>query len=220
MAELDVKKSVKAQNDEIAEKNREIFRKSGALVVNLMGSPGAGKTTLLEHVLPRLAKKLNVAVIEGDVATDNDAKRIAKTGVTALQIETGGACHLDATMIGKRLGEVNVEKLDLLLIENVGNLVCPAGFDLGEDLRIVVLSLPEGDDKPEKYPAAFLRADWVALTKTDLAPYVGADIGRMKESLARINPMAKAFCCAFQKGEYEDGGLSDGLIRLAEAKRK
>ena len=159
-----------AQNDRLAAHNREHFDSCGVLAVNLMSSPGAGKTSLLESTIEALAGRARIAVIEGDLATENDARRIRAKGVPAVQISTGSACHLDARMVHEALHDLVLEGLDLLFIENVGNLVCPASFDLGEHLDVTLLSVPEGDDKPQKYPVMFRAADLMLLTKCDFLP--------------------------------------------------
>ncbi|HOJ80354.1 MAG TPA: hydrogenase nickel incorporation protein HypB, partial [Clostridiales bacterium] len=174
---------------------------------------------LLENILPRLGTRLRTAVIEGDLATQNDALRIEKTGVTALQINTDGGCHLDPEMIAKQLRRLDLDSLDLIIIENVGNLVCPASFDLGEDMRMVVLSVAEGEDKPVKYPTAFLNADTVVITKTDLAPYVDADADVMKRYIAGINPKAVVFETAKKDGVYMADQLVDYIIDQAGRKK-
>lgn len=157
-------------NDHAAAHNRAHFEKHGVLAVNLMSSPGAGKTSLLETTIDALKGELNVAVIEGDLETENDASRIREHGATAIQITTGSACHLDAHMVHDALHALNLEELDIVFIENVGNLVCPASFDLGQHHNITLLSVPEGDDKPAKYPVMFRAADLVVLSKCDLLP--------------------------------------------------
>jgi len=188
MAEIEMGQNVKTLNDTFAKENRNGFRKHHIFVLNIMGSPGSGKTTLLENILPVLAKKLRIFVIEGDLATQNDAERIRKTGVSAAQINTNGACHLDARMIQAEMDRIELNSVDLLIIENVGNLVCPISYDLGEDLRMVVLSIAEGEDKPLKYPSAMLHTDAVVLTKTDLAQYVDVNIDTMKTYIHEVNP--------------------------------
>ena len=157
-------------NDHAAQHNREHFNAHGVLAINLMSSPGAGKTALLEATIRQLDKKLRIAVIEGDLETENDAERIRRHGVQAIQITTGSACHLDAHMIHQALHHLDLSQLDVVFIENVGNLVCPASFDLGQHLNVTLLSIPEGDDKPAKYPVMFRCADMVMLSKTDLLP--------------------------------------------------
>jgi len=157
-------------NDHAAAHNREHFNNHGVLAINLMSSPGAGKTSLLEATIDALKDELAIAVIEGDLETENDASRIRAHGVPAIQITTGSACHLDAHMVHDALHELDLQTLDIVFIENVGNLVCPASFDLGQHLNIILLSVPEGDDKPAKYPVMFRTADLVLLSKSDLLP--------------------------------------------------
>jgi len=167
-----VLQSLLSENDHQAAHNREHFDRHGVLAINLMSSPGAGKTSLLEATIDALGKNLRIAVIEGDLETENDAERIRAKGVDAVQITTGSACHLDAHMVHDALHKMDLDAIDLLFIENVGNLVCPASFDLGQQLNITLLSVPEGDDKPAKYPVIFRAADMVLITKTDLLPYL------------------------------------------------
>lgn len=209
MAEIEIKKDLSERNGDIAARNRERFKENGVYVINIMGSPGSGKTTLLEYILPALSKEYETAVIEGDLETENDAERIRKTGVSALQINTGGGCHLDASMIEREYKRLGADKTELLIIENVGNLVCPISFDLGEDLRIVVLSVPEGEDKPLKYPPAMLKTDAVVITKTDLAAYVDADVESMKRNVLKINPKADIIEVGKVDGIYNAKGVTD-----------
>jgi hydrogenase nickel incorporation protein HypB len=161
------------ENNHAAAHNREHFRRHGVLAVNLMSSPGAGKTALLEATIDALKDELSLAVIEGDLETENDADRIRRRGVEAIQITTGSACHLDAHMVHDALHHLNLGGVDILFIENVGNLVCPAGFDLGQHRNVTLLSVPEGDDKPAKYPVMFRASDLVLLSKSDLLPVLG-----------------------------------------------
>lgn len=158
------------ENDHTAKHNREHFNQHQVLVINLMSSPGAGKTALLEATIQQLGDNLRIAVIEGDLETENDAERIRKHGVEAIQITTGSACHLDAHMIHQALHNLELANVDIVFIENVGNLVCPASFDLGQHLNVILLSVPEGDDKPAKYPVMFRSADLVLISKSDLLP--------------------------------------------------
>ena len=219
MTRVDIKRDLDALNKQIAAANRALFKSAGLYVINLMGSPGSGKTTLLENILPRLQDHVRAAVIEGDLATENDALRIRKTGVTALQINTNGGCHLDARMIENQLSRLDLAALDLLIIENVGNLVCPASFDLGEDLRMVLLSVPEGADKPVKYPTAFLNAQAVAITKTDLLPYLNVDLDEMKGYMAKINPKLVVFETAIKDGVYEAERLVAFILEQVRQKK-
>ncbi|MGB5177643.1 MAG: hydrogenase nickel incorporation protein HypB [Gammaproteobacteria bacterium] len=169
---ITVLKSLLSENDHQAIHNREHFDRHQVLAVNLMSSPGAGKTSLLEATIEALGGEFSIAVIEGDLETENDAERIRAHGVEAVQISTGSACHLDAHMVHTALHQLDLDGIDILFIENVGNLVCPASFDLGQHRNITLLSVPEGDDKPAKYPVMFRAADLVVLTKTDLLPYL------------------------------------------------
>ncbi len=177
-------------NDREAAHNRAHFDAAGVLAINLMSSPGAGKTALLEATIDALRDTVRIAVIEGDLETENDARRIRAHGVPAVQITTGSACHLDAHMVHDALHEIALDGIDLLFIENVGNLVCPAGFDLGQHRNVVLLSMTEGDDKPAKYPVMFRKADAMLITKTDLAPYLGDfDAARAEAALRDLaNP--------------------------------
>ena len=180
-------------NDRIASEHRELFRKNDLLVLNLMSSPGAGKTTLLENTIAHLKEKMRVGVIEGDIQTSADAERIIQSGAVAVQINTDGACHLDANMIKAALPAINIEATDLLFIENVGNLVCPAEFDLGEDYKVMILSVTEGDDKPEKYPLMFHEASVLLINKIDLIAYVDFDVNRVRQAVLKVNPHIKIF---------------------------
>ncbi len=169
-ASVEVLNNLLSENDHQAGHNRAHFAAHGVLAINLMSSPGAGKTSLLEATIDALAGETRIAVIEGDLETENDAERIRARGVPAVQITTGSACHLDAHLVHDALHRLNLDEIDLLFIENVGNLVCPASFDLGQHVHVALLSVPEGDDKPAKYPVMFRTADLVLLTKTDLLP--------------------------------------------------
>ena len=181
---IDINTSLKEKNDRIAAENRELFRKKGLRVFNLIGSPGCGKTALLEATAEVLKDRL--AVIEGDVKTTQDADRITRAGAQAVQIQTGGACHLNAEMVQKALGGLGLDGVSVLVIENVGNLVCPSTFDLGETVKVAVVSLPEGDEKPSKYPALFTRAGLVVINKIDLKPVMDFNIGRVKSDCRKL----------------------------------
>jgi hydrogenase nickel incorporation protein HypB len=180
-------------NDRIAAENRRRFREAGVFVANLMGAPGAGKTTLLERTIQALQPKLRIGVIEGDIVGTDDAERIGALNVPVVQINTGGACHLDANMISEVLGELPLRDLDLVIIENVGNLVCPAEFNVGEDLKMMVLSVAEGHDKPLKYPLMFQESSALVLNKVDLLPYTNADLGKMRRDAQALNPKLSIF---------------------------
>jgi len=194
-------KKILRANEELAGKNRAQFNEKGVLVVNLVGSPGCGKTTFLEALVARLDGRAAPAVIEGDLASTIDAQRIEKLGVPVVQINTEGACHLDATMVAAACDALDLNRVDLLVIENVGNLVCTAGFDLGEHLRIVILSTSEGDDKVAKYPTIFQKSDALLVTKTDLVPYGDFSIDRVTADMKRLAPGARLFQLSARTGE-------------------
>ena len=180
-------------NDRIAEENRKRFEDAGVYVVNLMGAPGAGKTTLLERTIRALKPHIKIGVIEGDIVGSDDAERIGALDVPVVQINTGGACHLDANMISEVLDELPLKNLDMLIIENVGNLVCPAEFKVGEDKKMMVLSIAEGHDKPLKYPLMFRESSALVLNKIDLLPYMNTDINKVRNDSLALNPDLKIF---------------------------
>ncbi len=180
-------------NDRIAAENRKRFTDAGVYVVNLMGAPGAGKTTLLERTIQALKPHLKIGVIEGDIVGTDDAERIGALDVPVVQINTGGACHLDANMINEVLDELPLSDLDLLIIENVGNLVCPAEFRVGEDIKMMVLSVAEGHDKPLKYPLMFRESSALVLNKIDLLPYMNTDMNKVRNDSTALNPKLKIF---------------------------
>jgi hydrogenase nickel incorporation protein HypB len=185
---VSVVKNILAANDRIAQENRAIFDEKNLLVFNLMSSPGAGKTSLLEKTIVALKDQLNVGVIEGDIQSSQDAERIAATGAPAVQINTGGACHLDGNMIRDTFHEFDFDALDLLVVENVGNLVCPAEFKVGEDFKVMILSVTEGEDKPAKYPLMFHESKALLINKIDLLPYVDCSVERIREESLKVNP--------------------------------
>jgi len=201
MVEIKVLTDVLKANDAIAEQNRKKFEESNVAVFNLIGSPGAGKTSVLGVAIERLKGEYRIGVIEGDIATSRDAERIAKLGVETLQINTRGACHLDANLIASALSEFPYQDLDLLFIENVGNLICPAGYALGEEAKIVVISVPEGQDKPAKYPVIFRNASLMLLNKIDLLPYCDFDIEAMKNDALAVNPDLEVTATSCTTGE-------------------
>lgn len=191
--QVNVNRPVMESSESVACELADLFAAKGLLVLNLISSPGAGKTSLLERTLTDLAPEFRMAVIEGDLKTDNDARRVAATGAAAYQIETDGGCHLDSFMIRDALKHFNLNALDILFIENVGNLVCPVEFPCGEDHKIALLSVPEGDDKPEKYPLLFNLASVMILNKIDLLPYVDFDVNKASRLAAALNPDLKIF---------------------------
>ncbi len=220
MAEIvDVRARVLAANEEAASQLRKGFSESGALVLNLISSPGSGKTTLLEATVRALVGRLRLAGIEGDIATERDADRLRALGIPAVQILTGGACHLDARQVRKVMDEARLPGFDILFIENVGNLICPTSYDLGEDFKVALLSVAEGDDKPFKYPAIFARAEVTVVTKIDLLPHVSFDLAAVREQLATLNPTGTVVLTSARTGE----GIADWctlLERRLAAKRK
>lgn len=194
-------KDILGQNDAVAAALNEQLAARGIFALNLLGSPGSGKTTLLEKTIAALNKKLRLAVIEGDLFTSKDADRIARHDVPVIQINTSGGCHLDAPMIEKALKELNTDALDLLIIENVGNLVCPAEFALGEDVKAVVLSVTEGNDKPLKYPLIFKESALTLLNKIDLVPYTDFNVAAATEDITTIHPGAAVLPVSARTGE-------------------
>ncbi len=196
-----LRESVLLKNQKRAAELREAFRDSGTKAVNIIGSPGSGKTSMLEQVIPRLSG-IKVAVIEGDIATTRDAERIAALNVPVVQITTHGACHLDANLIAESLYKLNLNAVDLLFIENIGNLVCPASFDLGENLRILVISATEGSDKPFKYPMAFRSSQAIVINKTDLIPFTDFSMEKVIDEIQAINSDARILqvSCRTQEG--------------------
>lgn len=190
---ITIERKVLAKNDEFARQNRAALEARGILALNLVSSPGAGKTSIVERTLEHLDKSLKVAVIEGDVQTDLDARRVARYQVPVVQILTNGGCHLEAKLVQDALSQMDLAHLDLIIIENVGNLVCPANYDLGEAMKIVVLSTTEGDDKPLKYPGMFRNASVLLVNKIDLVPYVNCDPAILKSNAFQINPHLQVF---------------------------
>jgi len=216
---ISVVRDLLATNKQAAGAIRQELRSRGILCVNLLSSPGSGKTTLLESLSGRFKDRYRMAVIEGDIETERDAERIRAKGIPAWQITTGGACHLEAKMVGKVLGEVPAA-IDFLFIENVGNLVCPASYDLGEEIRCVLLSSPEGDDKPAKYPQAFLSADCLILTKSDLFPHLPFDPAKAAAEALAIKPGLRVFTVSALRGEGMDALAAyfvEALARLRSA---
>ena len=206
-----VRQNILKANDHVAAENRLLFAQHGLRVLNLASSPGAGKTALLERTLQDLASGTRLAVAVGDLATENDAGRLRRHGVQAEQIVTGTVCHLDAGMVQSVLPRFDLPNLDVLLLENVGNLVCPASYDLGETARVVLLSTTEGEDKPLKYPTIFNTADLVVVTKMDLAPHVGYDRARALENIDRARPGVRVIEVSSRTGEGLDAWY--GFVR-------
>jgi hydrogenase nickel incorporation protein HypB len=218
MVNVPVLKSITEANALLADALRATFARQDLLVLNIIASPGAGKTSLLERTIAMLDGELSLSVIEGDPTTSLDAERIVAAGVPAVQINTGGGCHLEARMIQAALEEVSVEDADVVIIENVGNLLCPTGWDLGEDAKVVVASLPEGDDKPLKYPMAFATAEAVVINKIDLEPYLPAKAAVLRENALKVNPRLAVFEVSCLTGRGLDGWL-DWMREQLAAKR-
>ncbi|MEF9476157.1 MAG: hydrogenase nickel incorporation protein HypB [Candidatus Mariimomonas ferrooxydans] len=202
---IEINQSLLRSNESAAIKNKEHFNEKGVLAVNLISSPGSGKTTLLEKTIDALKNNISIGVLEGDIETEIDAERIRKKGIPAVQLTTGGACHLESSLIHKGFHslehQLNGKKLDLLFIENVGNLVCPSFFELGEHIRAVLVSVPEGPDKPLKYPKAFKTSRVFIITKSDLVPYSEFDMEKVKKDALSINPSLRIFITSAKTGE-------------------
>ena len=199
--EIKVLQDILGANDAIARKNQSLLDENQVLAINIMSSPGAGKTSLILQTIRNMQQQARIAVVEGDVASSVDADKVQREGIPAIQINTGGGCHLDANMTENALNNLKLEDIDLLFIENVGNLVCPAGFALGEHKRVMLLSTPEGDDKPYKYPAMFAGADVVLVNKLDLMPYVDFDMDEFSKVVTGLNPEIKIFPVSCKTGE-------------------
>jgi hydrogenase nickel incorporation protein HypB len=214
----DVSLSLLKANDYIAEMIRDEMRKRNILLLNLVSSPGSGKTSLLEETIKRLKDRLNIAVLEGDLETERDAIRIRQHGVQALQIVTHGTCHLEAQMIQQAIPNMNFEGIDILFIENVGNLVCPASYDLGEDIRVTLVSCTEGDDKPKKYPSMFLTTDIMLVTKSDLLPYVPFSVDAVIRDAYEVNGKIESFVLSSLKGDGMDEWCNWLLEKVFEKK--
>ena len=215
MPKVTIAQNILAANDTIAEDIQQMLRARGIYTLNIMSSPGAGKTTLLERTLARLQCRIGVGVIEGDIETTTDAERIEATGAETVQINTRGACHLEAHMIRDALAQMDMSHLQMLFIENIGNLVCPSSWNLGEDLRVVLTSTTEGDDKPAKYPQMFAAAQVMVINKLDLLPYVDYDLVKVKWQALAINPQLRIFELSCRSGEGLDAWC-DWLLTVAQ----
>jgi hydrogenase nickel incorporation protein HypB len=204
MAKVTVIERLSKANDQIASDNQALLDRTRTRAINLMASPGAGKTSLLMRTVETVGERLAIGAIEGDTASQVDADRVATTGIPVIQINTGGGCRLDANMLRPALDALPLEEIDLLLIENVGNLVCPAGMALGQHVDVVIASVPEGDDKPYKYPGIFTAVDAVVVNKIDLLPYLDFDVAAFRELIAGLNPGARVFEVSCRTGEGFD----------------
>ena len=202
---ISVVRDILEANERIARQNRDLFDEKGVLVFNLMSSPGAGKTSLLERTIDALKDEVRMGIIEGDIQSSQDAERIAAKGIPVVQINTGGACHLDGNMIRDTFKEFDFDTMDLLVVENVGNLVCPAEFNVGEDFKVMILSVAEGDDKPAKYPLMFHESEVLLINKIDLLPYVDCSLEKIKDESLKLNPNLTIFEVSCRTGD----GLED-----------
>jgi len=205
--EIKVLRNVLEANDALASENRRLLREKEIYTINLIASPGAGKTTVLERTIDGLKGEFRIAVVEGDIAGSADAVRIGRHQVPVIQINTGGDCHLNANMVRSALGDLPLAEIDLLFIENVGNLVCPAGFDIGEEIKVVILSVAEGDDKPEKYPLIFEQSSAMVLNKLDLMGMVDFDMEKARSAARATNPELPIFELSARTGEGIEGWL-------------
>lgn len=218
MKKVSLEKKVVTQNDRIAASNRKAFAKMGSFVINMVSSPGSGKTSLIEQTVTHLQDEVGILVITGDLMTDNDARRIQRLGVDAFQITTGDACHLNARMVSEVIKERSNERYDLVIIENVGNLVCPASFDLGEHAKVLLVSVTEGDDKPLKYPPMVNASKVLVVSKIDLLTFVESDPEMIIDSAHRINPDLVTFKLSSKTGEGIDQWI--GWLRSEMEKKK
>ncbi|MCD6319846.1 MAG: hydrogenase nickel incorporation protein HypB [Candidatus Desulfofervidaceae bacterium] len=216
---IPVVKNILEANERIALELKELFDEKGILVLNLMSSPGAGKTSLLEQTIEALKDKVRLAVVEGDIQTTIDAERIGKYGIPAVQINTYGACHIDGNMVKDALPALDLDTIDILIVENVGNLVCPAEFKVGEDHKVMILSVTEGEDKPAKYPLMFQESSVLLINKVDLVPYLECDVEKIKTEALKINPRLKVFPISCKTKEGLEAWF-DWLLQTFQAKKK
>jgi hydrogenase nickel incorporation protein HypB len=198
---ISLNQKILSRNEECAKKNRAFFKENGVLCLNVISSPGSGKTTTISRTIKDLGNQIRIGVVEGDIKTDTDAQKIRDAGGEAVQIETHGACHLSAEQVYNAIKALDAEKMDVVIIENVGNLVCPSAFDLGEAARVILLSVPEGDDKPIKYPGTFAEADALLINKIDLMDYIDFNLERVLADIRVVNPDAAIFQVSATTGE-------------------
>ena len=215
--QIDMKQPILDKNDRLAQENRALFAEKRVFVLDLLASPGSGKTSTILATIEALRDEFNIAVIEGDIASSVDAERIKAQGIPAVQINTGGACHLESAMLKRAIDVLDLERLDLIIIENVGNLVCPTDFDLGENAKVMILSVPEGDDKPLKYPGVFQISEAIILNKVDTMPVFNFDEEAFRASVMQLNPQAPVFPIAATKGEGVDAWASWLAERIRQA---
>jgi len=217
MSLISIERKVLQANDELAAENRNLFKQKKIFAINMISSPGSGKTSLIEQTISRMKHRMNIAVITGDIQTNLDAERIDKLSVPVVQIITNGGCHLDAGLVRNAFSEIQTHEIDLLIIENVGNLVCPSGYDLGEDCKIAVISVTEGDDKPLKYPAVFMNSEAVIINKTDLLPHLRCSVDTLRSNALSVQSKLGVFTTSCYSGEGLDAWLDwlDGRINNA-----
>ncbi len=220
MAHIDLDKKILDKSERFAQENRELLDAHGVFMIDLLASPGAGKTSTIKATINALRESFNIAIIEGDIASNVDAVRIKEMGIPAVQINTGGSCHLEGDMINKALKVLDLENTDLIIIENVGNLVCPTDFYLGEDLKVMILSVPEGDDKPLKYPGIFQAAKAIILNKVDTLPVFDFDMPAFEERILNLNPQAPLFKIAATKENGVDSWSAWLTEQIEAAKAK
>ena len=217
MSRVVIEKKVLNENQILAEQLRQQYRDHDVFCLNIISSPGSGKTSLLERTLERFPKNTRVAVLTGDIQTENDAIRLARAGFPVKQITTGGTCHLDARMIERHLADWPLENLDILLVENVGNLVCPSSYDLGEHAKVVVLSVTEGEDKPLKYPSIFFKSELAIINKIDLLPYVPFDLAKARDNIQKVHPGCQIVELSCTTGEGLDRWMQWLELRREQA---
>ena len=220
MTKVDLEKKILDENDRLALENRRAFERAGVLVLNLISSPGSGKTTLLESTLERLPDDVRTLVIEGDVSTERDLDRVKARGAGGIQINTGGGCHLSAKMVAGAMSKLDLDSADLVFIENVGNLICPSTYDLGEDAKVVLLATTEGDDKPMKYPTIFHEATLAILNKIDLLPYLSYDVAKVEKEIEVLNSDCEILKLSALAGDGMDGWLDWIGSRLSEKRAR
>ena len=213
---IDIEQPILQANDRLAAQNRELFAQKHVYVLNILASPGSGKTSTILATIEALRDEFNIAVIEGDIASNVDSEKIKAQGIAAVQVNTGGACHLESAMVKRAVEVLDLDSLDLILLENVGNLVCPTDFDLGENAKVMILSVPEGDDKPLKYPGVFQVAEAVVLNKIDTLPMFDFDQAVFEESVQQLNPGVRIFPMSATSGT----GIDEWAAWLAEEIRK
>jgi len=218
MAHIDISKPILDKNDRLAQSNRDLMREKSIFVLDLMASPGAGKTTMILSTIEALKDRYNIAVIEGDIASNVDALKIKAAGVPAVQINTGGLCHLESDMIRTALDQLPLDELDFIIVENVGNLVCTTEFYLGEDAKVMILSVPEGDDKPLKYPSIFQTSKAVIVSKMDTLPVFDFDMGEFESTVTSLNPSAPIFPISAKTGAGMQDWI-DWIVQKIEAAR-